>query len=170
MGMTLVQSWKDSLQLLKPKNFKLFVMVTIKSIMQAYKLYFKYFWWLLIVMLLFFLFITPSSLVQSVVLLSFVHVVYGLLFLGICFITRPSILQKDCSYLRIQFKKNLLNVLFVPLLFISPYSPWSIFLILFFADSEGGFKKFLLSMWNALKMVIYNLPLILVIGLFLLVI
>ena len=165
--MTLVQSWKDSVQLLKPKNFKLFAMVTIKSIIEAYKLYFKYFWWLLAVMLLFFLCITPDSLVHSVALLSFVHIIYGLLFLGVCFITRPSILQKDYSYLRTQFKKNLWNVLFIPLLFISPYSPWSVFLILFFADSEGGFKKFLLSMWNALKMMIYNLPLILVITLFL---
>lgn len=163
--MTLLQSWADSLTLLKPKNFQLFVMVTIKSILEAYKLYFKYFWWLLIVMPLF-LFIMPNSPVQYVMWLAVNCFLYGILFLGTCFITRPSILQKDCSYLRFQFKKSFWNILFIPLLFILSDSPWPVFLVLFFADSEGGFKNFLFSLWNALKMVIYNLPLILVMILF----
>src|SRR6266404_7718448 len=167
--MTLVQSWVDSLQLLKPKNLQLFVMVTIKSILEAYKLYFKYFWWLLLAMPLF-LFITPSNSIQYIMLLVFNCFLYGILFLGTCFITRPSILQKDCSYFRVQFKKNLWSVLFIPLLLILSDLPWPVFLVLFFADSEGGFKNFLFSMWNALKMVIYNLPLILVMMFFLAVI
>ena len=166
--MTLLQSWVDSLTLLKPKNLQLFVMVTIKSILEAYKLYFKYFWWLLLAMPLF-LFITPNSSIQYIALLSIVYVLYGLLFLGICFITRPSILQKDCSYLRTQFQKIILYwffwmLLFLPLFFISSYSSWYIFFVLFFADSEGGFKKFIFSMWNAWKIILYNFPLIFVVN------
>src|SRR5579872_3199647 len=114
--MTLLQSWADSLTLLKPKNLQLFVMVTIKSIVEAYKLYFKYFWWLLLVMPLF-LFVAPDFVVAHYVathndsvtlayyltLLGIATSLYGILFLAACFLTRPSILQKDCSYLRTEF-------------------------------------------------------------------
>ncbi len=165
--MTLVQSWVDSLTLLKPKNLQLFVMVTIKSILEAYTLYFKYFWWLLLALPLLCLFIMPNGSIQYIVLLCIVYFLYGILFLGTCFITRPSILQKDCTYFRTQFKKIilywlLLMLLLVPLFLVSSYSPWYVFFILFFADSEGGFKNFLLSMWNGLKMMLYNFPLIFV--------
>ena len=116
--MTLFQSWADSLTLLKPKHLQLFVMVTIKSVVEAYKLYFKYFWWLLLTLPIF-LFITPDvaaawkyndiqSLAQYATLLGVAASLYGLLFLAACFATRPSILQKDCAYFRSQFKKILL--------------------------------------------------------------
>lgn len=176
--MTLIQSWVDSLQLLRPKNLQLFVMVTIKSIIDAYKLYFKYFWWLLLTLPLLFLFFIPNTPIQFSTMHCLCNTLYGLLLLGACFLTRPSILQKNCSYLRTQFKKIILywlswNLLLFPLFFISSYSSWYIFFVLFFVDSEGGFKNLFLSMWKALKMVIYNFPLIFVInlcfGLFLLI-
>ncbi len=113
--MTLLQSWADSLTLLKPKNLQLFVMVTIKSIIEAYKLYFKYFWWLILAMPIF-LFIAPdvaaawknndgNSLAHYATIVGIAASLYGLLFLAACFATRPSILQKDCAYFRTQFKK-----------------------------------------------------------------
>jgi small-conductance mechanosensitive channel len=88
---------------------------------------------------------------------------YGALLLAVCFVTRPSILQKNCQYLRAQFRKIFLYWLLLLPLYMS-YSPWYIFFVLFFADSEGGFKSFLYSMWNALKMIVYNLPLIFIIS------
>ncbi len=176
--MTLLQSWADSLTLLKPKNLQLFVMVTIKSIIEAYKLYFKYFWWLMLLFYLSLFFMT--SIFTSIMLQGgsdfLIHVIvyskmlgilpallYGMLLLAACFVTRPSILQKDCQYLRTQYRKIFLYWLLLVPLYMS-YSPWYLFFILFFADSEGGFKSFLFSMWNALKMVVYNLPLVLIIG------
>lgn len=188
--MTLLQSWADSLTLLKPKNLQLFVMVTIKSILEAYKLYFKYFWWLLLAMPLF-LFIGPDFVVARYVethngsqtlayyltLLGIAASLYGLLFLAACFATRPSILQKDCSYFRTQFKKIILywfvwgalRVLLMkytlywklmPLGVVSLRAPELIFFVLFFADSDGGLKNIFISLWNTLKMLVYNLPLL----------
>jgi hypothetical protein len=186
--MTLLQSWADSLTLLKPKNFQLFVMVTIKSIIEAYKLYIKYFWWLLLAMPLF-LFIAPdlgaawanndvASLAHYATLVGIAVSLYGILFLAACFATRPSILQKDCAYFRNQFTKIILYWLvwgmlrmvllkyalsygrmFLPIGNVSSRSPELILFVLFFADSDGGLKNIFVSLWNALKMIIYNLPL-----------
>jgi len=171
--MTLVQSWKDSLQLLKPKNFKLFVMVTIKSIIEAYKIYVMHFWWAL-------LFIIVCAGASHFVQLNhslfyniqYKHVLFytscwlfELLFLATCFSTRPSILQKDTVYFVKQFKKIILFWIFMPLFTWSSATYYGfIFTVLFFADSEGGPKNFLLSLWKAIKMVVFNLPLILILG------
>jgi hypothetical protein len=186
--MTLVQSWVDSLSLLKPKNLQLFAMVTIKSIIEAYKLYFKYFWWLLLVFIGLF-FIAPDyvvslasydrdSITSYARIMGISRILYGLLFLGACFITRPSVLQKDCAYLRVQYKKIIIYWLmwivlmlvlsicmaFVPLFLVSSNMSWYIFFVLFFADSAGGAKNLFLSMWKAFKMSLYNYPLLIVMG------
>lgn len=44
----LLSSWKESLSLFSPKNAKLFILVTIKTILQSYKLILKHLWWLLL--------------------------------------------------------------------------------------------------------------------------
>src|SRR3989304_215348 len=44
-------SWKDGLTLLLPRNLKLFALVTLKSIIECYKIYFKYFWWVPVIAL-----------------------------------------------------------------------------------------------------------------------
>ena len=36
--MNLLEAWKDSLEILRPKNFKLFLLVTLNSIVQTYKI------------------------------------------------------------------------------------------------------------------------------------
>lgn len=46
--MQLLASWKDSLNLLKPANFKLFFLVTLKALKDTYKVWLKYWWWLII--------------------------------------------------------------------------------------------------------------------------
>jgi hypothetical protein len=171
--MTLIQSWADSLTLLKPKNLQLFVMVTIKSIIEAYKLYFRYFWWVIHLMVVEALFpyyfqLPEYALYNS----SYNHVfffiscwLYELLFLVACFSTRPSILQKDSAYFWFQLKRIALFWIFVPIFSWSSATYYGyIFTVLFFADSEGGPKSFLLSLWNAIKMVVFNLPLMMILG------
>lgn len=171
--MTLVQSWMDSLTLLKPKNFQLFVMVTIKSIMEAYKLYFRYFWWAMLLVGM--CAVAPCFFqiqncffynVQYKHLFFFISCwLYELLFLAVCFSTRPSILQKDCTYFVLQLKRIALFWLFMPIFSWSSGAYYGyIFTVLFFADSEGGLKSFLWSLWNALKMILFNLPLMLILG------
>src|SRR5579885_88683 len=45
--MQLLSSWKDSLSIFKPANFKLFCLVTLKSLMETYKVWLKYWGWLI---------------------------------------------------------------------------------------------------------------------------
>lgn len=49
--MQLIASWKDSLTLFKPANFKLFLLVTLKSLKDTYKVWILYWGWLLIFIL-----------------------------------------------------------------------------------------------------------------------
>jgi hypothetical protein len=168
--MTLVQAWIDSLTLLKPKNLQLFAMVTLKSIVEAYKLMFKYFWWVILlielcyVVLLFSLY--PMTIMWSYLLvIRLAFWLYQLLLFAVCTITRPSIVKKDCAYFRSQFFSFFyfaILLLFLPREISStPFSAWTVFLLLFFLDSEKGPKHFLFSMWNALKMIVFNFPLML---------
>ena len=205
--MTLVQSWIDSLTLLKPKNAQLFIMVTLKSIIEVYKLLFAYWWWLIGLIVAWYIvaacYLLPIMLSArswvGVVSLSIIpFVLYQMLFLAICFATRPSIMKKDWSYFGTQYKKAIIYWLLLPvaivlialslvpiftflylknninifgylwmipiLMYWLSYFGWGVFSVLFFADSSGGSKNFLLSVWNASKMIIFNLPLLAVIG------
>jgi hypothetical protein len=171
--MTLLQSWADSLTLLKPKHLQLFVMVTIKSIIEAYKSYIRYFWWAIVSLIMCaiasqFLPLQDYAFlnVQYKNLLFFTSCwFYELLFLAVCFCTRPSILQKDSVYFFLQFKKIILFWIFVPLFSWSSAAYYGyVFTVLFFADSDGGLKSFLRSLWNAVKMIVFNLPLIVLLG------
>lgn len=44
--MNLFVAWRDSLTIFKPKNFELFLLVTLKSMVDTLKVWIKYFWWL----------------------------------------------------------------------------------------------------------------------------
>jgi hypothetical protein len=169
--MTLVQSWIDSLTLFKPKNLQLFAMVTLKSIVEAYKLYFRYFWWVIVLMGICFInpdlsnriFMEKTDAILSVTRIT--YWLFELLFLAACFSTRPSVGQKNCAYFCAQFQKIILYWLFIPIFSWSSASYYGyIFTVLFFADSVGGPKNFFLSIWNAIKMVVFNLPLVVPIG------
>jgi hypothetical protein len=203
--MTLVQSWIDSLALLKPKNAQLFIMVTIKSIIEAYKIMFHYWWWLMGLLVACYILpiVLPTPIwITSLSVPIIPFLLYQMIFLAICFATRPSIMKKDWSYFGIQYKKIIIYWLSLPILMWVLLNPFgillthlvfyltsisayllilpitiywffvglslsgSIFLVLFFADSSGGPKNFLLSAWNALKMIIFSLPLLLIIGIF----
>ena len=165
--MTLVQAWIDSIQLLKPKNLQPFAMATLKSIIETYKLMFKYFWWLIALQLIC---IFPSFV--GIGSLFIAMILYQLLFFIVCVIAHPSVVEKDFAYFRSQFYSF---IYFIPLLLVNsaveslfapigkflPFSAWTIFSILFFLDSEKNIKKLCLSAWHALKMIIFNFPFIL---------
>ncbi len=145
----------------------------------------KYFWWAIVLIVIccavpyFFprIYIPiPENTIFGVTQMTFNHFarhiaffiscwLFELLFLATCFSTRPSIALKNCDYFRTQFKKIILYWLFVPIFSWSSASYYGyIFTVLFFADSEGGPKKFLLSIWNAIKMIVFNLPLVALMG------
>ncbi len=184
--MTLLQSWADSLQLLKPKNLQLFLMVTLKSIIETYKLMFSRFWPLIVLLVVWFLipYLFPAipvdipedtifgishtkfnTFVRSVAFLGS-YMTHELWFLLVCFATRPSITRKDPHYFfNLQLKKIYLYWLFIPCISWSSGAYYGyIFTVLFFADSDGGPKNFFRSIWNAIKMIIFNFPLVIPIG------
>ncbi|MFI5332968.1 MAG: hypothetical protein ACHQVS_02600 [Candidatus Babeliales bacterium] len=45
--MQLLVSWKNSLSLFKPSNFKVFLSDVLKSLKQTYPVWFKYWWWVM---------------------------------------------------------------------------------------------------------------------------
>ncbi|MFI5333206.1 MAG: hypothetical protein ACHQVS_03845 [Candidatus Babeliales bacterium] len=49
--MQLLSAWKESILLFKPSNFKLFLLVTLKSFIDTLKVWFRYWWWLIGVVL-----------------------------------------------------------------------------------------------------------------------
>lgn len=169
--MTLVQSWMDSLQLLKPKNLEPFVNDTLKSIREAYKLMFKYFWWLIALQLMCYIpLIAHRSPFLSIGSFS---IVYQLLFFIVCLIARPSSIEKNYAYFRSHLRPLIYFVPFKLVIFavesvltplggqIFPFSAWPIFFILFFLDSKNDSRSFFASVWSALHMIIFNFPIIL---------
>lgn len=111
--MHILQSWKDSLTVLKPESLKLFALVTLKSILETYKTLFTKFWWLIIgyiiidlcmdslASILAFPFIAMGGLLID--LNPFVWITdLGYVFLAylIFMIARPSVDQKNWAYIK----------------------------------------------------------------------
>jgi hypothetical protein len=183
--MTLVQSWIDSLRLLKPKNFKLFAVETLKSIVETYKLMIctvmPHFLWHFIIVFLVFVsvqyFLEPNiySFFDAVRDYNFswlyehsarlLYLMYALLFLAVCFIAYPSRERKDWNYLGACYRKIILYWFILAVCFnVSEFAAGDVFLVLFFLESEGGVKKFFLSIWYAFIMIVFNLPFLMIIG------
>lgn len=117
--MQILQSWKESLLIFKPSNFKLFLMVTVKSILETYKLLLCYFWWLVLLYVFFSVLVYAFFFSDSQIL--------AFLFLAIMFVTflivRPSVERKGYSY----FSKKLLYIGLIGIFY-----PIIVFLVLFF--------------------------------------
>jgi hypothetical protein len=190
--MTLIQSWIDSLTLLKPKNAQLFIMATIKSLMETYRVMFFYLWLtgsLVILLYISFFLIIPIFFDTYVVKESatlgtytirespswignlfeaLMRWLYQLVFFITCLATRPSIMKKDWTYFKsriyffiyIAIFLLLIPKAFWPTAWPTLTSPFYIFLVLFFLDSAQDFKNFFFSLWNSLKMIMFNFPLL----------
>lgn len=100
----IIQSWVDSLAMFKPKNIKLFLLVTLKAGLELLlsQLYF-FWWWLLAGLIIFYQYAQGF--------LSFVHALYvaefflaSLIFIWFV-LSRPSVLPKGYIYFRDSIKK-----------------------------------------------------------------
>ena len=92
----LIRSWGDSLKLLAPSSLKVWGLLTLKGLVETYKLLFKYFWWLLVSLAVliylslhykYYTFLVPYS--------FFVMAVWFFINL---LAARPSIAKKDLRY------------------------------------------------------------------------
>lgn len=172
--MQLWQSWKESFLFFLPKNFRLFLLVTLKTMVTAYKTLFTYFWWL-------FLFTVPAVYSYLSVEYAFYVRFIAINLLLFCYLlaTRSSVRKKDTRYFFsygfyiFYFATTLcfvhalsivasrisgLTVLY-DLIDYGIAAPLFIFVMNFVLDSDGTVSSFFLSWWRALKMVFYNYPL-----------
>lgn len=170
--MELMQKWKNSLQLLHPKQLKPFLMVTGKTITSIYAdlnkpLSSRGNWELAGVVLFL---IILSNLIQNVFWLEslILNVVRHFLFFVFVLSIRPSVSRKDQAYY-FEYLNRFKYVLIATLLLgiLPPFFPvfaipfvflWWIFFLLFLFDSSGSFKSVLRAKAQATKLFVYNLP------------
>jgi hypothetical protein len=123
--MQLLSAWRDSLTLFKPGNFKLFCLVTLKSLGMTYKVWLKYWGWLVglyvvlrvmdVVPDLHFAQVVFSQPIRqlfwygttvvgvSVSLLAAMSVLVVVIYLSLYLSTRPSVAIKDGAYFKHYF-------------------------------------------------------------------
>lgn len=204
--MRLLRSWRDSLLLLAPQNFKLFALVTLKSTFETYKVMMRavwYFWMLPVIIVIQQLylgkeafearFLTPLSVPY--------YIMVGALYVGFaawvtitfCLATRPSIGQKNRLYfdnhrrfilplaciaialwllgfwlsrffnsVHYELTSALALVPALVVFMLPDFVPLLTFFILFFLDSDGSIKELWTAAVRAVKMTVYNLPLLLI--------
>ncbi len=192
--MQLLQCWKDSLSIFLPKNFKLFSLVTLKSLYQSFKLLGIYGLPFVI------LFITQSFIVEAVLLKynSFVLAKYdflirlfflllSLLSLSVMMllIIRPSVKRKTLSYFYDYIVGVFYGITFSSLLLLSIFNifknffltylnivliffliPIVLFSGLFYFDSKQRLQDLFLSLLRGFKMMIYSYPFCFIVGCF----
>lgn len=169
--MAFLQTWRESLKFFIPKNFKLFFLVTLKTVIETYKILITRFWPLLLIWASIYCFLPLIGQQHALVALIINYVMYAP-YLFLCFlIIRPSIKLKNFSYIK-EYGIYFIEFLFLFLLYrfvvftfpnyvlflgLTPIfvSPFFIFWTLFVLDSEI-FNP--VTAWQALKMVWYNLP------------
>jgi len=173
--MNLLQSWSNSLVLFKPAHLKLFLLVTLKSIIETYRLLFTRFWPLLLGWLIIKSVIPFNEVLQALVDFPMLFLLYLLI--------RPSMLKKDGEYIK-GYGIHLLNdmlfgILYTLIIVICAFgvstwltmmaiqSMWAVipFYYFFFLDSDGRFSQTIRSMARAYKMMFYALPFVAVIHL-----
>lgn len=117
--MNLIPAWRDSLTILQPKNFKLFFLVTLKAMVDTFKVWIKYFWWLLalpIVLVVADLAIQNQifkflAMVRNAIPTSIMMVLpsyFDVLVITLLLAARPSVALKDCAYFRSYFWRAIL--------------------------------------------------------------
>lgn len=178
--MKLIQSWAESLTLLKPENFKLFLLVTLKSIIETYKVLFTKFWVIIIFSLgmdigAYHILMRTQELqiLPSMQIALWFTVFFGatLALMGLCMTiflsARASVGLKNWSYL-LSYWRHFIYFLFAWfvamicksfLLILLIY--WILF-VAFMLDTNGYLKPVGVSFWRSLKMMAYNFPFIVI--------
>lgn len=177
----LLRSWKDSLSLFLPKNFKLFFLVTLKGIVQVYKNLFKYFWWLILATgVIDYVFARYGNALSNSMVIGAGLSILLLLWFTFYFVQyltiRPSLKPKGYEYYFEYGIYFLYFILYSLIAYVIRYayqalwypfvvadlliylSPLLTFCILFLLDSDGTFVSALYSVVRGFKMFLYNLP------------
>jgi len=187
--MRLVQAWENAITLFYPSSFKFFILITMRSIVEAYKILLRYWWWLLIL-------ISGVSLFGegNTGFFFFLSVVLNYMFIfAFSLATRPSLKKKNVTYFSsylLLFLPTLTGFLSIKLfevllptiigididqwqslfLLVKSFSyATQVFFIFFFLDSDHTIGQLLQSLLRSVKMTIYNYPICLFFGLIILI-
>ena len=173
--MNLIQSWKESLRLLKQENLKPFVLVTIKAVVDIYKSINKPLtsrgnWLLLGIVAALVILTNVIKLLHLFWLEAFLlNSIRDTLIFVFALALRPSIGQKGWSYfyeyiekfwyiLAIMILLGLCGVYVIPLFFV-----WYLFFLFAVFDTHGTAQQVMGAVRTSLIMVVYNLPLCLIV-------
>jgi hypothetical protein len=155
--MTLVESWKDSLQLLKPAACKQLLLISANAWYKGYANLLSMWWFIgLIGTYIGARILFSSSLLSGIGLA-------GILFAWIVAV-RPSVAKKDLhyylSYALTYWYLMPLGLAFLAFLFPFCYIVFFYMVVAasFVFDGDGSCKTLIDSLWRALVMITYNLP------------
>lgn len=113
------RSWKESLSLFIPKNAKLFLLVTLKSIIQSYKIIIRHLWWLFlgsaILDIMYSCFCPNSTYLCLVPLLGWFATIFGMYL-----IIRPSMKPKNWNYYKDHWLTFLYFIFFSIIAYLIP--------------------------------------------------
>lgn len=174
--MNVWSEWKDSLSLLYPANLKLFLLVALNALRQAFIIWLQHFW-MLIGLVLFCLVLERSG---GIGVLRLAAITVGSFALLVEFILamRPSVGLKNYTYFNHYFshliaciallygtaglysvfmRKNAFVFNGMLAVFIAVMT---VLAAMFFLDGKASIKNLLGSLYRALKMFFYNLPFI----------
>lgn len=178
--MQILHTWKESFSIFVPKNLKLFLLVTLNAIIDTFTTLLKYWWFLYAILLFLFTPMLNWVMVPIVNTMGGVTLFYGiftfkiafipiLIFFLTCLAARPSTWLKNYAY----FGRYLLRFWYVPFLIlfflmgglhkIPLMALLFLLYILFLIDSDGAIMSIGWSLIRAIKMLIYNLPLFIII-------
>ena len=172
--MELVAAWKESLSLLRWQKFKLFLLVTLKSIIRTYRLLFTYWWWLIGLLYVLGISISMSSNIFAKNVFSLAFTVFAVAFQIVLYLScRPSVLPKDANYFRGYKNRLALLVGICVINMVSKMVPFSTAFCtlwaLFALDQKQGADSLLQPIRGAAAMLFYNLPLFVVFGILILI-
>lgn len=176
--MNLIQSWKNSLELLVPKNLKTFLLVTGKTILDVYASLDKPLTsrgnWIAVIILVTLIGLTNIIktfrlfMLESIILNGILHLFFFLFLLKM----RSSIGIKNRDYFEQYVRKYwyflLISLLFgISYLYAIPFFGNIVFLLymlflLFTFDSDGSSIQLIIAFKNSVRMLLYNFPIFLV--------
>lgn len=114
--MNVLQSWANCLTLFKPASLKLFLLVTLKSIIETYTILFTRFWWAVLIFVVLVLvsslnIATQESVWHSILLLLLLRLLTMVVMTFLLYLLiRPSVLKKNIEYIK-GYVSHLLTVL-----------------------------------------------------------
>lgn len=169
----IIQSWIDSLKLFAPKNFSLFLLVSLNSLMRSLKH---------VIQSTAFIFLISYLIVRVAIILIWggtfpFQFIFGFLvpvFISWVMAVRPSVDLKTVLYYQSYWFSHGLYVLgaLFPIMFylakattipflnvvIACAMPPFCFGIFFYFDTPGGISSLMTSFWRGIKLFVYNLP------------